>query len=190
MEKIIRVMLVEDDPFWCQQLSADLDKEEDIQVVYVASTKEQALSAVELISIDVILMDINLTANHLDGLEVTKEILLTKGNLKVIMLTSLSENEIIVKAFQNGAINYITKSNYEDIIHAIREAYYEKASIHPDAAAAMRQEVKLMLLSPMEREIFNLRQNGYSRTQMSELLNKSVNTIKSQLRSIRNKLLK
>ncbi|MBM7652799.1 response regulator transcription factor [Neobacillus cucumis] len=189
MEGFIKVMLVEDDEFWQKQLALDLNKEEDIQVVKIAATKLEALNSLDSIEIDVVLMDINLTENKLDGLEAAKEITRIKGlKPKVIMLTSLSEQEVIVKAFQNGAVNYITKSNFHDIVKAVRDAYADKSSIHCDAASAMRNELHLMQLSPSEREIYDLREKGFNKTQMSEILHKSVNTIKTQLRSIRDKL--
>jgi DNA-binding NarL/FixJ family response regulator len=187
----IRVMLVEDDSFWRERLFADLNKETDIEIVKAAATKREALEEAGVLNIDVVLMDINLTENQLDGLETTKELMIaTKFKVKVIMLTSLTEKEIIVKAFQNGAVNYINKSSFPDIVRAIREAYADQASIHPDAAFAMREEIRLMQLSPSEREIHDLKERGYSRTEISKLLNKSLNTIKTQIRSVRNKLLK
>jgi DNA-binding NarL/FixJ family response regulator len=187
----IRVMLVEDDSFWRERLFADLNKETDIEIVKAAATKQEALEEAGELDIDVVLMDINLTENQLDGLETTKELMLaTKSKVKVIMLTSLTEKEIIVKAFQNGAVNFINKSSFPDIVRAIREAYANQASIHPDAALAMREEVRLMQLSPSEREIHELKERGYSRTEISEMLNKSLNTIKTQIRSVRSKLLK
>lgn len=186
----IRVMLVEDDPFWQQNLSADLAEEPDIEVVAVAGTKEEAVSAASRHPIDIILMDINLTGNNLDGLEAMKEILtaLDEDGVKVIMLTSLTEREVIMKSFRLGALNYITKQSYKDIVRAIREAYEDRSTIHADAARIMRSEIQLMELSPMEREVFELRKEGLSKQQISEKLHKSTNTIKSQLKSIKNKL--
>jgi DNA-binding NarL/FixJ family response regulator len=187
----IRVMLVEDDPFWQQNLSADLAEEPDIEVVAVAGTKEEALLAVSRHPIDIILMDINLTGNNLDGLEAMKEILseLDGDGIKIIMLTSLTEREVIMKSFRLGALNYITKQSYKDIVRAIREAYEDRSTIHADAARIMRSEIQLMELSPMEREVFDLRKEGLSKQQISEKLHKSTNTIKSQLKSIKNKLM-
>lgn len=186
----IRVMLVEDDPFWQQNISADLAEEPDIEVVAVAGTKEEAVEAAFRYPLDIILMDINLTGNNLDGLEAAKEIIsrLYEQGVKVIMLTSLTEKEIIMKSFQYGALNYITKLSYKDIVRAIREAYEDRSTIHADAARVMRSEIQLMELSPMEREVFDLRKEGLSKQQISDKLHKSTNTIKSQLKSIKNKL--
>ncbi|WP_423800737.1 response regulator transcription factor [Neobacillus sp. SAB-20_R2A] len=188
MEKI-RVLLVEDDEYWKNNISDDLGKEDDISLAGVVSTKEDALSALQSIEVDIILMDINLTANNLDGIEIARELKRTGGSSsKIIMLTSLHQKEIVMQSFKQGAVNFITKSSYQDIIRAIREAYYNRSAIHPDAAEMLRTEIILSDLTPMEREIYDLKQQGYNKTQISELLYKSVNTIKSQLRSIRDKL--
>ncbi|MFD0693130.1 response regulator [Paenibacillus sp. GCM10027628] len=186
----IRVMLVEDDPFWQQNLTADLEIEPDIEVAALAATKEQAVQFARDKQIDIILMDINLTGNNLDGLEATSEILslFQQNRIKIIMLTSLTEKEIVMKSFQMGALNYINKSSYKDIVRAIRDAYSDRSSIHFDAAQIMRNEIQLMNLSPTEREVFELRKEGLSKQQISEKLHKSANTIKTQLKSIKAKL--
>lgn len=189
MERI-RVMLVEDDSFWQQNISSDLAEETDIDVVAVVGTGEEAVRTALETEIDVVLMDINLTENNLDGLEAAHEIstLLTHRNVKIIMLTSLSDKDIVIKSFQLGAMNYITKQSYKDIVRAVREAYANRSAIHADAASIMRNEVQLMPLTPTEREVFELRKQGLSKQQISEKLYKSTNTIKSQLKSIKNKL--
>lgn len=187
----IKVLLVEDDEFWKDSISADLIKEEDLELVNVVSTKEDAILSVESLEIDVILMDINLTENHLDGIEAAREIKkLGKNKLKIIMLTSLNEKDIVLQSFKQGAVNYITKSSFPDIVNAIRDAFSNRASIHFDVAEIMRNEIRLSDLTPMEREIYDLKQQGYNKTQISVMLYKSINTIKTQLRSIRDKLMK
>ncbi len=187
----IRIMIVEDDPFWQNQLATDLSKEPDLEVVSLVGSKEEALSQCRLHNVDVVLMDINLSENNLDGMDTAKEILRrVNPDLKVIMLTSILESDVIIQSFQSGAVNYITKSSYKDIVQAIRDAYHNRASIHSDAAAFMRSEIQLMLLTPMEREVYELKKKGFNRTEIAEKLNKSINTIRTQVRSIRDKLKK
>lgn len=188
--KKIKVMLVEDDTFWQRRLSVDLGWEEDIEVVNIASTKEEALAAAKAIDLDVVLMDIHLAADRLDGLEATREILNAKpGQVKVIMLTSLDEQAVIIKSFQNGAVNFINKSNYRDIVQAIRDADRNTPSIHPDAIPAVMKEMQLSILTPTEKEVYILKEKGLSKTEISNRLHKSVSTIKTQLRHIKNKLI-
>lgn len=189
---LIRVMLVEDDPFWRDHISADLADESDIEMSAVAATKEEAIEKSLQTPVDVVLMDINLSGNNLDGLEAAEQIIRNyqqvAHSVKVIMLTSITEAEVVMKSFRLGAMNYINKSSYQDIVHAIREAYNDRAAIHSDAAKIMRNEVQLMELSPTEREVFDLRKDGLSKREISERLHKSTNTIKTQLRSIKQKL--
>ncbi|MDF2670294.1 MAG: LuxR family transcriptional regulator [Paenibacillus sp.] len=182
-------MLVEDDLFWRKMLISDLAKESDMVLAAVAGSKEEAVAAAETCEIDVVLMDINLTENRLDGLEAAKEIFATRRkSIKIIMLTSLDEREVIIQSFQSGAVNYITKSNYPDIVQAIRDAYANKSAIHFDAAQAVAQELQLTVLTPMEKELYLLKEKGMTKTEISEKLHKSINTIKTQLKSIRDKL--
>lgn len=189
MEKI-RVMLVDADRFWRDTLSTQLSRENDIELVRIANTKEEAVAEAESLKLDVILMDINLTKHLFDGLEAAREIALrVKHKMKIIMLTSFTQREVIIKSFQSGAVNCLTKSSYPDIVTAIRDAYCDKPSIHSDVAAIIREELKLMSLTPMERQVYELRQQGMNKTEIAEALVKSVNTIKTQLKSIKNKLI-
>lgn len=72
MQKI-KVMIVEDDPFWQARLSDDLNREQDIEVVAVAANREEARNAAADNTVDVILVDINLSENRLDGLDVARD---------------------------------------------------------------------------------------------------------------------
>jgi len=185
----IRVMLVEGDYYWQKLLCIRLKLELDIEVIHIAATKEEAVEAARSMTPDIILMDIRLSQQEHDGLEAAKEISRMQGNKsKIIVLTSLAETDVILKAFQHGAVNYLNKASCLDIVQAIREAYHGSASIHSDAASIIRNELRLMALTPMEREVYELYQKGLSKTQISVFLQKSFNTIKTQIRSIKNKI--
>jgi len=187
--ELIRILLVEDDPFWQHNLTEDLNKEPDLQVVRVASTKEEAVKAAHELEIDIVLMDINLSDNRLDGLEATREIYSSvKRDMKVIMLTSLEDRSVITQSFQSGAVNFMNKSSFADVVQTIRNAHANKAGIHQDAAAALISEVQMMALTPTEREVFDLWEQGYNKSEIASMLHKSFHTIKSQLKSIKSKL--
>lgn len=186
---MISVLIVDDDPFWQQQLRKDLDEELDITVVSAVASKEDALLMIQERDVDIVLMDINLTENLLDGIDATQLIdRLTNVETKVIMLTSFQEPEIIVESFRKGATNYIPKSNYANLVTSIREAYQGKSTFHADIAEVIRAELRLSVLTPMERQVYQLRKQGLNNTQIAEKLFKSLNTIKSQIKSIRNKI--
>lgn len=188
----VRVMLVEDDKVWMKCLKNYIEKEQDILIVKQAYTEEEALQG-NIEEIDVVLLDVTLTPedNNLDGLEVANK-LTKKGFHKIIMLTSWDEKEIILEAFDNGAINYVTKNSYKDIPKVIREAFYDKNCLHSDVSAvlvgALKTERKARVLTLSEREVFYLKESGHSKAEIAKKLFKSAETIKKQLQKIYSKL--
>lgn len=182
-------MIVEDDPFWLDRIAADLGEESDMEIVAAVSAKEEALHLLQQLEADIVLMDVNLTSNNTDGIEAARAIVrLTGEKTKIVMLTSIREQDVIVDSFRKGAINYITKSNYPKLVAAVREAHAGQAMLSPDVSEAIRSELRLSTLTPMEREVYDMKKQGLTKTQIADKLFKSVNTIKSQLRSIRDKL--
>lgn len=188
----IKLLIVEDDPVWMKCISEYIEQEEDILVVKKAATEEEALQISEL-DVDVVLLDLSLSEDEEDlgGLRVANK-LFEQGIKKIIMLTSWDEPEIILEAFDNGATNYINKSSYRDIPKAVREAYYDKISIHSDVSSVLLKELKLerktRVLTPTEREVFKLKEEGLNKSQIAEKLFKSVETIKKQLQMIKKKM--
>ncbi|KMY52550.1 LuxR family transcriptional regulator [Bacillus sp. FJAT-27231] len=188
----IRLLIVEDDSVWMKCISDYVGKEGDITVVKQAHTKEEALQ-VNCSDIDVALIDLKLADDdtNLSGLEVSSE-LCSKGLKKIIMLTSWDETEIILESFDKGAMNYITKTSYRDIPNAIREAYCGKVSLHPDVSGVivheLKTERKIKVLTHAEREVFELKKQGLSKSQIAEKLYKSVETIKKQIKMINRKI--
>ena len=185
----IKVLLVEDDPVWIRNIQKFLSRHEDILIVGAASNKEEAVKLAQALDIDIVLMDINLDKNNYDGIYAVREILEVK-KVKIIMLTCLLEEQIITKAFTAGAVNYVSKENYQDIPNVIRQVHNNKSPIEAllKEFSRLKKEEQLKGLSPSEREIYDLLEEGYSRTQIEERLFKTKNTIKVQIKNLLSKL--
>ena len=99
------------------------------------------------------------------------------------MLTSWDEEEVILKAFDKGAMNYVNKTSYRDIPRVVREAFANKVSIHPDVSSvvinALTTERKISVLTPSERQVYTLKEKGLNKVQIADVLFKSVETIKT-----------
>lgn len=193
MDKI-KVFLVEDDPVWLDCLSAYIEQERDMQLVGMTGSREEAIHLYASLEVDVVLMDVVLTENNLDGLDAAAELLAIKPT-KVIMLTSLDEHEVIMEAFTVGAVNYITKVHFKEIPDAIRDAYRNRASIHADVAQILRSEFSRLkreelqkLLTPAEKEILQLIGENHTKNQITDLLHIAQNTIKKHVSRIVKKL--
>ncbi|ACK98608.1 MULTISPECIES: response regulator [Bacillus cereus group] len=188
----IRLMIVEDDEVWMKCLTKFIEKEDDLVVVKKAYNKEQAIDSVPEM-IDVVLLDLTLDDDpaNLSGLEVVSQ-LKEKGLNRIIMLTSWDEEEVILKAFDEGAMNYVNKTSYRDIPRVVREAFANKVSIHPDVSSvvinALTTERKISVLTPSERQVYTLKEKGLNKVQIADVLFKSVETIKKQLKKINDKI--
>jgi two-component system, NarL family, response regulator DevR len=183
----IKLLIVEDDADWITALTSFLEKENDIDIVATVSDKENALKVIKENAIDIILMDINLTGNKCDGIFATSEICLNY-KIKIIMLTNLNEEKLIIDSYTAGAVNFILKSNHYDILPAIRLAYNKESSLEILLKEYLRlkEEEQLKVLTSAEKEILKLVNEGYTHTQIQKKLYKSESTIKNQI----NKLLK
>ena len=186
----IHVFLVEDDPDWIKSMTVFLNAQEDMIVVGAAESPEQAIAMAQVLSFDIVLMDIQLTAGRLDGIYAAAEILERKPDAKVIMLTSLDDELVITQSYTAGAVNYIEKSNFEELPAAIRSAVHQPGSMEVllKEFARLKREEQLRSLTPAEREVFDLLDVGYTHSQMEKKLFKTESTLKNQINKILKKL--
>jgi len=194
LEKI-RILLVEDDPVWQHALAAYLGKQPDFCLVHAAATKEEALSIFQQTEVDVVLMDIVLTPGKYDGLDAALDMLRQKPAVKMMMLTSVEESEVILDAFTAGAVNYIPKTKYEKLPEAIRQAHQNVTVIPEEVAGVilgelhrLRQSELQQRITSMEKEILQLLAQGYTRSGIAEYLQISTNTVRTHIRHIMKKL--
>lgn len=186
----IHVFLVEDDPDWIKSMTVFLNAQEDMIVVGAAESPEQAIAMAEVLSFDIVLMDIQLTAGRLDGIYAAAEIHERKPEAKVIMLTSLDDELVIMQSYTAGAVNYIEKSNFDELPAAIRSAVHQPGSMEVllKEFARLKREEQLRSLTPAEREVFDLLDEGYTHSQMEKKLFKTESTLKNQINKILKKL--
>lgn len=186
----IRVIIVEDDPDWVQAVSEYLQREDDIAIAGVAYTAEDALSLAESLEFDVALLDIQLTPGQTEGIMTALELARLRPEAKLIMLTSMSDEETIKKAFIAGAVHYIVKASYRDLPYAIRSSFRQRNPMEVllKEFSRLKEEEQLQPLTPAEKEIVSLISQGYSRSQMEKKLFKAESTLKNQINAILKKL--
>ena len=191
---MIKVIVVDDEQNWLIAISKLLNKEDDISVVGTANNKESVINLIkENLSFDVILMDISLSSNKYDGIETALEIKELKEDAKIIMLTSFENRELIIDSFTAGADKYVKKTDYTTIADEIREVYNGKSSYKAyklliDDFNKLKKQEQLKDLTNAEKDLFELLEKGYSRSEIQEKLIKTENTIKTQIKNILKKL--
>ncbi|MFC0212863.1 response regulator [Paenibacillus chartarius] len=186
----IQVLLVDSDPVWQQRIVSLIDTEPDMNIFHIAANKESAVRASVQLDLDVIILDLALNSSQQEGFDTIDEVMKLKP-LPIIILSLLDEPEVIVDAILSGALNYITKINYADVINAVREAYRGQSSLHSDVASIIRNEIGLVkrkelhrMLTTTEKEILQLIGWGYKQPIIRELLGITSNTMKTHVRNI------
>ncbi len=186
---MIKIIIIEDDIFWLNGIVELISKEPDISIVGVASDRIETLKLMSGMSVDIVLMDINLNNNLTEGIYIAAEIT-DMYKTKIIMLTSYDAEELIIKSFKAGACNYILKSNFNGIVDLVRETACSCTPVEVLAKSytELQKELYLKDLTCAERHIYSLFEEGYKLKEIENITKKSNYTIRNQICSILSKL--
>lgn len=186
----IRIALIEDDLGWLKAMVSFLNNEDDILIVGTAMNKKDGINLAKNLQVDIFLVDINLMENKYDGIYAAVEIL-EATQCKIIMLSCVKDEKIVADSFAVGAVHFISKEDYEDIPKVIRTIHsnsFSPVEVLAKKYLQLKKEEQLHKLTFSEREVFDLIEQGYTRSQIGEKLFKTKNTLKTQIKKILSKL--
>jgi two-component system, NarL family, response regulator LiaR len=171
-----------------------LGQEPDVEVAGEAGDGRQAVDVVAATRPDVLLLDLYMP--ELDGHAVLAALHDTPHRPAVVVLTSATDDEHLVRAVHAGATSYLLKTApAEDVIAAVRDAAARTASLSPELLTRLTQALRrppppdpLQPLSPREREVLQLIARGHSNRQIARDLVIGEQTVKTHVRSILTKL--
>lgn len=193
----IKVLIVDDHQVVRQGLRTFLDLNEDIQVLGEAVDGQQAVEMAAQLVPDVVLMD--LVMPRMDGITATSRIKSLGLGMKVIALTSFTEDDKVFPAIQAGASSYLLKDVTPDtLVEAIRAAHRGEARLHPEVMRKLMQQVAVQPISSKtaeptqlterEGEVIRLVAQGKSNREIAESLVISEKTAKAHISNILGKL--
>jgi DNA-binding NarL/FixJ family response regulator len=104
----IRILIADDHPMMREALKTALEDEQDLTVVAEASNGFEAISLVAAHHPDIVLMDLLMPG--MDGLEAIERLTSADPNIKILVVTSLEDEEKITSAIQAGALGYFPKT--------------------------------------------------------------------------------
>ncbi|PEM45955.1 helix-turn-helix transcriptional regulator [Bacillus wiedmannii] len=105
---LIRLLIVDDQPFVRESLRTLLDRYEDLNVVGLAEDGNQAIDLCGRLQPHVILMDLDM--QHMDGVEATKKIKQQWPHIRVLIFTTFQDTEQALESLRNGADGFLLKS--------------------------------------------------------------------------------
>lgn len=195
----IRVLLVDDHAVIRQALRMLLESRPELSVVGDAENGRTALTAVEKLHPDVVLMDVVMPG--LNGIEATRQIRRFARGSRVVMLSGFVDEEQLTQALRAGASGYLMKSSdVSELVLAIQtvhrgNTYYSSGladgfdleeishrSRQPGDSSAPDS------LTPREREVLQLIAEGHTNQRIADELVISVKTVEAHKAHIMTKL--
>jgi DNA-binding NarL/FixJ family response regulator len=204
---------VDDQRLLCEGFRKLIELEPDLEVVGMAGDGEEALAMVERLSAtrtapDVVLMDVRMP--RLDGIAATRAFKERWPEIRVVILTTFDDRELIQAGLQAGAQGYVLKDiTAEQLAMTIRVVAQGQVLLHPDVAHKVLASLSPAPIEPAvpapatpafvgvsdvaqlterEREILALLARGASNREISETLYIAGGTVKNHLSNILGKL--
>ena len=184
---MIRVVIADDHGVVRGGLTQLLGTLDDVELVGTAANGAEAVALCGAERPDVVLMDLEMP--EMDGIEATRRIKDAQPDIAVVILTSFSDRERILRALDAGAAGYLLKdAESDELARSIRAAARGDAPLDPKAArellSARAPGSPLESLSPREREVLVMVAEGLSNKLIARRLSISEKTVKAHLTSV------
>lgn len=184
---MIRVVVADDHAVVRTGLAQLIATFAGVELVGAAENGAQAVALCSERAPDVVLMDLEMPV--LDGIEATRRIKAARPETAVVVLTSFSDRERILRALDAGAAGYLLKdAEPEELAKAIEAAARGEAPLDPKAArellSARQAAAPADALSEREREVLVMVTDGLPNKVIAQRLAISEKTVKAHLTSV------
>lgn len=193
----IRVLLVDDEDIVRYGLKAIFQTESMLEIVGEACDGKSAIDQAQALQPDVILMDISMPG--IDGVAATGEIRRVLPQTKILILTTLEDDQHLVEAMQQGALGYLLKNtppvDFIQIIQATHKGYMQ---LSPSMGQKLCQQLKppsppkapmnSRKVTPREQEVLELIAEGASNREIAQILHITEKTVKNHVSNILNRV--
>ncbi len=192
-----RVLLADDHTIVRLGLKTLIGDQSNMEVVGEAGTAAEAVQAAERLRPDVVLMDIRMPGEG--GIEATRQITARLPQIKVVMLTSFADDELVVRAIRAGAVGYVLKQvDNAELLRAIEAAARGEALLDSATTARLLARVReserkvdedaFRELSDREMDVLAPLARGKTNAEIGRLLHLSEKTVSNYVSTILEKL--
>jgi len=190
----LKILIVDDHDIVRKGLAMLVSRQEDLSVVAEAGTVAEAVEKARESVPDVVVMDIRLPDGS--GIEACRDIRDENADIKVLMLTSYSDEEAVMGSIMAGASGYLLKKiRSQEIVDAIRRVGSGQSLLDPAITASVLERVRrgkeedvLAQLTEQEQRILELIAEGQTNREIAAQINLSDKTVKNYVSTILGKL--
>lgn len=184
----VRLLLVDDHEMVRAGLRALLGDVEDLEIAGEAADVEGAIREAASLRPDVILMDLRLPDGS--GLEACREILSAAPQIRILFLTSHSDEQAVMSTVLAGAAGYVLKDiGHQALVKAIHDAAAGRPTLDPRVAAPVAHRMQHAdALSKQEQRVLALVVEGKTNKEIALALGLSDKTVKNYLSNAFQKL--
>jgi DNA-binding NarL/FixJ family response regulator len=191
----IKISVVEDNDRFRDTLSVMLDGYPGFRCIGKHRTAEEAVARIPHECPDVVLMDIELPRRS--GIDCVRELKRRMPSLPIMMLTAYDNPEKIFESLRAGACGYLLKRTPPaELLEAIRELHRGGSPMSTQIArrvvASLHESVSssstTVTLTEREEQILSRLAKGYSNKEIADLLSVTLETVRTHLRHIYEKL--
>lgn len=196
----IRVLVVDDDPMVVTGITTILSSDPGLDVVGRCSDGDQVGDAVAALNPDVVLCDVKMA--RMNGIAVAAMLSALPGGPKVLMMTALDEDGLVLDAVTAGATGFLLKEeDPQRFIEAVRQVadgevtYSQRAArqltdwVRDSQTADVRRAamLKIAMLTDREKDFAVALMTGASDAELAAKFYVAETTVKSALSSIKTK---
>lgn len=189
----VRVLIVDDHRMFGESLARLLADESGIEVLAVATSGAEALRLAPSLRPRVVLLDHDMPDR--DGISVAAELKSRDPELMVVMLTSSTDDRVLLGAIEAGCSGFLTKDRAAaEVAETVRIAAAGDAVITPAMLARLLPQLNKQHravetdLTEREKEVLRLLALGHANKAVAGELFLSVNTVRNYVQSILTKL--
>ena len=184
---LIRILTVDDHPLLRKGIAALVNAEPDLKLVAEASNGREAIDAFRSHQPDVTLMDLQMP--EVDGLEALEAIRREFPEARIIVLTTYSGDQQVLRTLKGGARAYILKDLvHKKLLDNIRAVHAGQKRIPPEIAAELADHAADDALTEHEIDVLRLIATGNANKQIADRLSIGEATVKSHVTNILSKL--
>jgi len=188
---MIKIIIIDDHPIVIDGLKNLFSSHTDMEIIGSYKTGKAALTALKLLSAEIVLLDINLP--DVNGINLCNELKRFYPQLKIIALSLHNEHAVIRSMLQNGAMGYVIKNAPGDeILEAIHQVAKGNRFLCSATKASMENAEKdqhdtVPLITRREKEVLQLIGKGLTTYQVAEQLFISPHTVESHRKKLMEK---